>query len=81
MMYTISPTGSGTGEFIGLQYRSSKPPPSASGRRMSYFCTAIVSGTLSRSTRSSEARRLLTPVAAGSSGLSGKISKRPRPRI
>jgi hypothetical protein len=48
---------------------------------MSYFCTAIVSGLLSSRTRSSDARKLLTPVAAGSSGLSGKTSKMPRPTI
>jgi hypothetical protein len=47
---------------------------------MSYFCTAIVSGFAVFRTSSSEARRLPTPVAAGSSGLSGNTSKMPRPR-
>src|SRR5438552_2596314 len=70
-----SPDGDRTGTFFGLQYRATKLP---SGSRMSYLCTAMVSGCLVCNTRSSEARRLPTPVADGSSGLSGKISKRPR---
>jgi len=69
-----------TGELTGLQYLSSKPPPSDSGLRMSYFCTAMVSEVLSWSTRCREVRRLRTPVAEGSLGLSGKTSKTPRPR-
>src|SRR3954471_8950442 len=48
---------------------------------MSYFCTAIVCGAPVSSTVFSEARRLLTPSACGSSGLSGKTSKSPRPTI
>jgi hypothetical protein len=81
MMNATLPAASSTGEFTGLQKRSSKPPPCASGRRTSYFCTAIASGAPVATTRTSEARRLLTPVAAGSSGLSGKTSKMPRPTI
>ena len=48
---------------------------------MSYFCTAMVSAVRLRSTLCSEAWRLRTPLAAGSSGLSGKISNSSRPRI
>ena len=64
--------------FFGLQYFTWNVP---SGPRMSYFCTAIVSAARVASTRSSDARRLLVPVAAGSSGLSGKTSNSPRPSV
>src|SRR5206468_10563309 len=60
--------------------RHANAPPSDSGRRMSCFWTGMVSGTRFANTRSSEALRFRTPVACGSSGLSGKTSKRPRPR-
>src|SRR3989344_958470 len=46
---------------------------------MSYFCRGIQSGSWDASTRCSEARRLLTPEAVWSCGLSGKTSKRWRP--
>jgi hypothetical protein len=75
------PSGRRTGELRGLQYLTSNPPPSDSGRRMSYFCTAMVSGTRSRRTRPSETPRFPTPVASGSAGLSGKTSKIPLPKI
>jgi hypothetical protein len=42
---------------------------------------AMVSDTWFSRIRSREVRRLRTPVAVGSSGLSGKTSKIPRPRI
>src|SRR5262249_43729827 len=48
---------------------------------MSYFCTAMVSGARVARTRSKDARRFRVPVAAGSSGLSGNSSNRPRPRV
>src|SRR5467141_1439963 len=81
MMYRTFPVGPRTGELTGLQYLTSKPPPSDSGLRMSYFCTAMASEVLSWSTRCREVRRLRTPVAEGSLGLSGKTSKTPRPKI
>ncbi len=76
--YITSPLGESTGMFLGLQYFTAKAP---SAPRMSYFCTAIVSGARVATARSSEARRLAVPVASGSSGLSGKASKSPRPMV
>ena len=67
--------------FSGVHHRSSNPPPAAVGRRISDCCTAIWSGRRLATTRSIEARRVLTPLAAGSSGLSGKTSNNPRPRM
>ena len=48
---------------------------------MSYFCTAMVSAARRSRTRSRDARRLRTPVGAGSFGLSGKTSNSPRPTM
>ncbi len=77
----IEPSAASTGLLTGLQKRSSNPPPSSGGRRMSYFCTGIASARRSPTARSSEARRLRAPLAAGSPGLSGNTSNRPRPRM
>lgn len=77
-MWRISPSGPNTGLFSGAHQRTSKPP---SGRRTSYRWTGIRSGAPVASTRSSEARRLRTPVAAGSSGLSGMASNSGRPTM
>lgn len=78
---SIRPSEPNTGAFTGDQYRSSKPPPSRDGRRIAYFCTAIVSGRPPARTRLRDERRFAVPVAPGSSGLSGKISKSGRPTI
>jgi hypothetical protein len=80
-MYLTRPSGANTGVFTGLQYRTSKPPPADSGRRMSYFCTAMVSATRACSTRCSDAAKFACPLACASEGLSGNMSKIPRPRI
>jgi len=48
---------------------------SSSGLRMSYFWIAMVSATPFCSTRSREVRRLRTPVADGSLGLSGILRR------
>ncbi len=77
-MNSSSPDAESTGRFFGLQYLAVNVP---SGPRMSYFCTAIVSASRVAITRSSDARRLLVPVASGSSGLSGNTSNRPLPSV
>jgi hypothetical protein len=76
-----SPPGPRTGEFSELQWRSSKPPPSASGRRIGVRCAGIASGRRAERTRSSEARRLATPSASGSAGSSGNASNTGLPTI
>ena len=78
MIHATCPSGPSTGVLIGDHQRSSNAPGRpATG--MSYFCTAIVSGSFERSTRCREAPRFRTPSASGSAGLSGKASKRYRP--
>ena len=80
-MQSTVPSAASTGELTTLQNRSSNPPPAASGRGMSYFCTDMVSRVRWRSTRVSEALRLRAPSVAGSSGLSGKTSNKGRPTM
>ena len=80
MTNATRPSGARTGELTGLQYRASNRPLPA-GCSMSYFWTAIVSGWRRDRTRSRDVRRFVTPVASGSSGLSGKTSKTYRPTM
>ncbi len=77
-MYRTAPVSDRIGMLRGLQNRTWKVP---SGPRMSYFCTAIVSGARVARTRSSDARRLLVPSAVRSAGLSGNTSKSPCPIV